>query len=105
MILAPDPDWTLVTGYFDLTKQPDCVPELATRPPEYYLEQHCGGVLGLDRDLVVFTENRFEEKIWAKRPTHLHDRTRVVTQRFSDFPLFRYRERIWENRRGRNCSR
>lgn len=97
--------WTIVTGYFDLTVEPDAGPDLRARQPEYYLEQHSGSVLSLERDLIVFTEARFEEKIWAKRPPHLHNRTQVLTQSFSEFPLFKYRDRIWKNRDGYTCRR
>jgi len=98
--------WTLVTGYFDLTKEPDANPELSSRPPSWYLEEHSSGTLAAEHDLVVFTEPEFEEAVWRKRPQFLHSRTMVVCQRFSDFPLYEHRERIWENRHGAHqCAR
>lgn len=97
--------WTLVTGYFDLTNEPDANPEIKARPPELYLEEHSTSTLSLEHDLIVYTEPRFEETIWRKRPVHLHPRTRVRLQDFSDFPLFKHRETIWLNRKGHHCAR
>lgn len=97
--------WTLVTGYFDLGKEPDANDSLRVRNPDWYLTEHSASVLSLEYDLVVFTEPEFEEAVMRKRPGLLHPRTTVVTQRFSDFPLFKHRERIWENRGGHHCRR
>jgi glycosyltransferase involved in cell wall biosynthesis len=104
--LENEPDtsnWTLVTGYFDLTGKPDASPELRARPATHYIDQHGSSVLSLDKNLVVFCEPENERKIWALRPNHLHERTRVVVQSFEDFPLTRYRERIVANRGGPWC--
>lgn len=97
--------WTLVTGYFDLTKEPDANPELSSRPPSWYLEEHSSSTLAAEHDLVVFTEPEFEEAVWQKRPGFLHPRTKVVTHRFSDFRLYKHREEIWKNRGGHQCAR
>lgn len=97
--------WTLVTGYFDLTKEPDANPELSSRPPSWYIEEHSSSTLALEHDLVVYTEPGFEETVWRKRPEHLHPRTTVRTLRFSEFPLYRHREEIWKNRGGHACRR
>lgn len=91
-------DWTLVTGYFDLTQEPDANDELRARPPEHYLETHSTSTLALEHDLVIFTEPKFEEIVWSKRPEHLRSRTTIVAKRFSDFPLFTERQSIWNNR-------
>ena len=92
--------WTLVTGYFDLTKLPDASTEIRSRSPEWYLDVHGTSVLSLDKDLVIFCDPEFEERIWQARPSFLHHRTRVVPMSFEDFPLTKYRSRIIENRGG-----
>jgi hypothetical protein len=99
---APPPadNWTLVTGYFDLTKAPDANDAIKARPAEHYIEQHGGGVLGLDKNLIVFCEPELEPKIWAMRPKYLHEHTRVYTQSFEDFPLTRNRDLIKLHRGG-----
>ncbi len=97
-------NWTVVTGYFDLTQEPDATPELRARPPEHYLDEHAAGTLAADQNLVVFTEPKFEEKIWSMRPKWLHDRTRVVLKHFGDFPLSKYRDDIIRNRAGGACQ-
>ena len=96
-------NWTLVTGYFDLTTRPDATVELRSRSPSYYLDENSASVLSLEQNLVVFCEPKNEAKIWALRPRHLHERTRVVVQQFDDFPLTRYSDRIIANRGGGPC--
>ena len=93
-------NWTLVTGYFDLTKKADASPELCARPSSFFLDGHGSSVLSLDQNLVVYCEPETEAKIWSMRPKYLHERTRVVVQEFEDFPLSRYRDRIIQNRGG-----
>jgi len=96
-------NWTLVTGYFDLTTRPDATVELRSRSPSYYLDENSAAVLSLEQNLVVFCEPKNEAKIWELRPRHLHERTRVVVQQFDDFPLSRYSDRIIANRGGGPC--
>jgi len=96
-------NWTLVTGYFDLTTRPDATAALRSRSPSYYLDDHSASVLGLEQNLVVFCEPKNEAKIWTLRPARLHDRTRVVVQQFEDFPLTQYADRILANRGGGPC--
>lgn len=93
-------DWTLVTGYFDLTKKADASAELCTRPATYFIDDHGMGTLGLDQNLIVHCEPELESKIWALRPKYLHPRTRVVAQSFEDFPLTKYRAQVIANRGG-----
>jgi hypothetical protein len=100
---ADTSNWTLVTGYFDLTRQPDASPAIRSRPSAYYLEDHGQSTLSLEQNLVVFCEPESEAKVWALRPTWLHSRTKVVTQSFDDFPLARHRDRIIANRGGGPC--
>lgn len=96
-------NWTLVTGYFDLTKQPDASAEIHARPAGHYLDAHGSSTLSLEQNLVVFCEPESEHKIWELRPAHLHERTRIITQSFDDFPLTRHRDKIIANRGGGAC--
>lgn len=96
-------NWTLVTGYFDLTAQPDASAEIKARPASHYLDDHGSSTLSLEQNLVVFCEPKNEDKIWEMRPDRLHARTRVVAQAFEDFPLARHRDRIIANRGGGPC--
>lgn len=98
-------NWTLVTGYFDLTKKDDATDEIRARPAEHYLDQHGSSVLSLDKNLVIFCDPHLEEKVWSMRPPWLHSRTRVYTTDFESLPLTQYRSRIIENRGGHSaCS-
>jgi hypothetical protein len=101
---ADTSNWTLVTGYFDLTGRSDASPELRARPATHYLDQHAPSTLSLDQNLVVYCEPANEEKVWSMRPKWLHDRTRVVVQSFDDFPLTRYQPQIVANRGGPWCG-
>ena len=96
-------NWTLVTGYFDLTKQPDASSEIRARPAGHYLDVHGASTLSLEQNLVVFCEPENEHKIWELRPERLHARTRVITQAFDDFPMTKYRDQIVANRGGGPC--
>lgn len=96
-------NWTLVTGYFDLTQMVDATPEIRARPPRHYLDQHAQGTLGLEQNLVIYCDAARVDQIWALRPRHLHDRTRVIPQAFEDFPLTPHRDRIIANRKGGGC--
>lgn len=100
---ADTSNWTLVTGYFDLTKQPDASPEIKARSAPYYLDEHGTSTLALEQNLVVFCEPESESKIWELRPERLHARTRVIAQSFNDFPLARCRDQIIVNRGGGAC--
>jgi len=93
-------NWTLVTGYFDLTKAPDANDAIRARPAEHYIDQYGASTLALDKNLVVFCDPELEPKIWSMRPSWLHDRTKVVAMSFEDFPITRLREQIIANRGG-----
>jgi hypothetical protein len=96
-------NWTLVTGYFDLTRQPDASAAIRSRSAAYYLEEHGTSTLSLEQNLVIYCEPENERRIWSLRPKHLHPRTRVVVQSFDDFPLARHRDQIVANRGGGAC--
>lgn len=98
-------NWTLVTGYFDLTKKPGATQSLLDRPREHYIDKHAGGTLGADVNLVVFCEPDVEAKIWEMRPRALHPKTRVEVCEFEDFPLTHWIPRVEEARGGPACSR
>lgn len=97
-------NWTLVTGYFDLTKMTDATASIHARPMTHYIDQHAASTMSLDQNLVVFCEPELEEKIWSMRPKFLHERTRVITTSFEDFPLTRHRDQIIANRGGPCCA-
>jgi Bacterial protein of unknown function (HtrL_YibB) len=96
-------NWTLVTAYFDLTKQPDASAPIQSRPHGHYLDQHASSTLSLDKNLVVFCEPDNEAKVWSMRPRYLHPRTQVVVQSFDDFPLTKHRPAVIANRGGPWC--
>ena len=96
-------NWTLVTAYFDLTRQPDATVEIRARSSEHYLDEHASSTLTLEQNLIVYCEPAHEAKIWRLRPRHLHDRTRVIVQSFDDFPLTKHRDQIITNRGGGPC--
>jgi len=100
---ADTANWTLVTAYFDLTKQPDASPEIHARSAAHYLDNHASSTLTLEQNLVIYCEPNNEAKLWAMRPRHLHDRTRVIVQPFDDFPLTKHRDQIIANRGGGPC--
>jgi hypothetical protein len=100
---ADTTNWTLVTGYFDLTKQSDASPAIKERSSPYYLDEHGTSTLSLEQNLVVFCEPESVAKIWELRPVRLHARTRVIAQAFDDFPLARCRDQIITNRGGSAC--
>lgn len=93
-------NWTLVTSYFDLPSRPDASDALRARPPEWYIDIHGSSVLSLDKNLVIFCDPHFEERIWAARPKRLHGRTRIIPVALEDFPLSGSRDRIIQNRGG-----
>lgn len=95
--------WTLVTGYFDLASREDASPEMQSRPKTHYFDTHGAATLSVDENLIVFCEPGVEEQVWKMRPTRLHGRTKVITKRFEDFPLYRYHPRIVANRGGPWC--
>jgi predicted O-methyltransferase YrrM len=97
-------NWTLVTGYFDLTGLPDASPAIQRRPATHYLDTHAHSTLALDVNLVVFCEPEQQERILALRPRELRDRTHVVPMRFEEFPLTRHRDQIIRNRHANWCT-
>jgi len=98
--------WTVVTGFFDLTRRDDANQEIKNRPPNHYIEENAHSTLALDQNLVVFCEPDYKDRILAIRPKWLHERTHVVTQSFDGFPLSGYLPKIVEARGGSSgCAR
>jgi hypothetical protein len=99
-------NWTLVTGYFDLTGKADATPDLRSRTREHYLDVHGRATLAMPNNLVVYCDPELEERVWGLRPSHLHKMTEVVPADFEALPLTHYRTDIVRNRAGHGrCSR
>lgn len=95
-------NWTVVTGYFDLTCMPDASPSIKSRPFEHYL-QHFTSTLMLDQNMVIFCEPHTVELIRANRPAHLESKTRYIVTNFEDFAMCKYREQLNEARKQNPC--
>jgi len=89
--------WTVVTGYFDLTKMPDASPSIRARPSTHYLE-NAVATMNLDQNLVVFCEPDTLSALRSLRPPHLASKTKFIPVSFEDFTLTKYRNKILENR-------
>ena len=96
----PISNWTVVTGYFDLTRRSDASPSIQGRPFEHYL-QHSASTLMLDQNLVVFCEPHTIDAIRARRPTSLASKTHYVVMNFEDFPMHKYATTLTESRKNR----
>ncbi len=94
----PCTNWTIVTGYFDLTKMSDASDSIKARPDTHYLSNAIA-TLSLDQNMIIFCEPENVEKIKSLRPSFLADKTQYIVQSFEDFPLTQYRNKIIENRR------
>lgn len=93
-----DKNWTFVTGYFDLTKCEDASDAIRSRPADFYLHS-ANTTMGIDANLVVFCEPKFQPMLEVLRPDHLKHRTKYILCEFDDFPLNKYRDKINENRK------
>jgi hypothetical protein len=91
-------NWTVVTGYFDLTKMEDASPSIRGRPASHYLV-NASTTMALDQNLMVFCEPENVEALRALRPEHLRNKTVFVPMSFEDFPLTHFRQRILDNRK------
>lgn len=90
--------WTIVTGVFDLTSLPDAVDVLLERDIAHFL-RHSKATLTLDQPMVIFCEPKTLDAIKSRRPEHLHAKTKFIAMEFSDFPLYKYKSQIIENRK------
>ena len=83
---------TLVTCLFDLARRE---PEIGRTSVEHYLERAEEFVLGLDEDLVVFTEPELADPIEAiRRGSGLGGRTRVIQVAFEDLAAVAFARQI-----------
>lgn len=95
---TPNTDnWTLVTAYFDLTKEFDSTKNTDRRPTsEYFETMHT--TLSVEQNLIVFCEEDDVEKIKSYRPAHLLHKTKFIIQKFSDFEITNTRDKIIQNK-------
>ena len=91
-------NWTVVTGLFDLSVLPDAVDVIRERDSAHFLK-YADKTLALDQNMVIFCEPKNLEMLKAKRPDYLMPRTKFITMEFSEFPLYKYKEQIIENRK------
>lgn len=102
-------NWTLVTGYFNLTKCEDASQEIKDRDDKYYMS-HAVSTMNLPYNLVVYCDEISYEKIKNMRPENLKEKTKYVIREFDEFAFekggimqetkFReYRNKIIENRK------
>lgn len=90
--------WTIVTAYFNLKKEKDSNCEV--RDKSLYFEE-CKYLMECRRFMVIFCDKESYPYIWRLRYNFgLLDQTYFIIQELSDFPLYQYRDRIEENRRG-----
>lgn len=94
----PPSNWTVVTAYFDLTRMPDASPSIKARPATHYLA-HATTTMALDQNLVVFCEPDMLSTLRTLRPEYLASKTRYIPMFFEEFPLYKYRDRLTENRK------
>jgi hypothetical protein len=93
---VPD-NWTVVTGYFDLTRMPDASASIKARPLRHYLAS-AKSTMCVEQNLVVYCEPHTVGLLRAMRPAWLADKTKYVVMSFEDFPMSQYRSKILENR-------
>ena len=91
-------NWTVVTGYFDLTKMKDASPPIKERPFQHYLNSAVA-TMSLDQNLMIFCEPETEATLRSMRPAFLQHKTKYVVMSFEDFPMTKFRDKILENRR------
>lgn len=91
-------NWTLVTAYFDLTKEPDASEEIKARPSSHYLK-NAYATMGVEQNLVVFCDETTKPLLEKLRPDHLKHKTKFILTNFGDFELVsNNREIVQENR-------
>lgn len=91
-------NWTLVTAYFDLTKEPDASQEIKNRPASHYLST-ANATMGSEQNLVVFCDETTKPLLEQLRPKHLTNKTKYIVTNFTDFEIVNTRSKIIENRK------
>jgi hypothetical protein len=79
-------NWTLVTAYFDLTKEPDASVEINNRPMSHYLST-ANSTMCVEQNLVIFCEENTKIILDSLRPLHLKHKTKYIICGFNDFEL------------------
>ena len=89
-ITTPADPWTVVTAYFDLTKEPDASAAIKARPLEHYLKE-AHTTMCLPQHLVVYCDETTYPWLQKMRPVHLMEKTKFILKSFSSF-LFEDKE-------------
>lgn len=90
-------NWTLVSAYFDLTKEYDASDSIKGRPLSHYLST-ANSTMAVEQNLVVFCDETTKPLLEKLRPEHLKSRTKYIVMNFSDFEIVKTREQIIQNR-------
>jgi hypothetical protein len=91
-------NWTLVTSYFDLTKEKDASDEINKRSFSHYLN-NIKSTMCVEQNLVVFCEEDVKSIIENLRPLHLREKTKYIIMNFNDFDIVKTRDKISQNRK------
>jgi hypothetical protein len=99
---APTRDnWTVVTAYFNLTKQPG---GLHQRPLDLYMKS-ANTTMSIDQNLIVYCDPESYEILKDLRPEYLKDKTKFIIIEFADIPIVQtYFDTIDESRKKRNYN-
>jgi len=98
-------NWTMVTGYFDLTDRSDANQAITARPSPHYIEEHAASTMAIDKNLVVFCEPKNRARIEAMRPVWLRDRTHIIELSFEELPMTRHFDELVKTRVDGHCAR
>jgi hypothetical protein len=99
-----DSHWTIVTAYFDLTKEPDASESIKNRPLQHYLNS-CETTMAIDQNLVIFCDASSRDLLLSKRPEHLKHKTKIYVLTFNEIELVKNNfEKITLDRQKRNYN-
>jgi hypothetical protein len=95
--------WTIVTAYFDLTKEPDASDAIRARPLDHYLKE-AQTTMCLPQHLIVYCDENTKPLLEKLRPPHLAHKTRYIIKPFASFSIREksisdLRETIQQNRK------
>ena len=102
-------NWTMVTGYFNLTKCPDASDEIKKRNDKYYFS-HAVSTMSLPYHLVVYCDKESFTEIEKMRPFYLKNKTSYIIKEFDELQFKKqegvlkdtfadYRNKIIQNRK------
>lgn len=80
---------TIVTGFFDLGD--------TTRSVDWYMDKG-KFLLEVDNDMIIFTDSKCYPTIYKIREKFIN-KTKFILKELSDFELYKYRDKITENRK------